>query len=115
MKTSTLRLICILLAIACIVMATVAFMRIEKIKVENQVLNNTVKQLSLQLDIKDMQVKDLQDELTGLYQQVEQQSIEVLAVNNEYSKLRSKHIGLSVWADLAEYAIVENIIEFRKA
>jgi SMC interacting uncharacterized protein involved in chromosome segregation len=95
-------------------MATVAFMRIEKIKIENAELRNYVTQLEVNIDIKDMQVKDLQDELTGLYQQIEQQEINIIATGNEYVELRKQHTHLSIWADLAEYVLAQNF-EFRKA
>jgi len=71
--------ITIIIGIIIIILASIAFTRIEQIKHENADLRNYNKQLDIQLNIKDMQVKDLQDELTGINQEIESIYLEALA------------------------------------
>jgi len=112
MKTSTLRIICIILGIIIIAMATVAFIRIEKIKHESADLRNYIKQLEVNINVKDMQVKDLQDELTGAYQEMEYYAIKYHGNALALYELEDKYRITKSYASMAEFILINQGIEF---
>jgi len=112
MKTSTLRIICIILGIIIIAMAIVAFIRIEKIKHESADLRNYVKQLEVNLNIKDIQIKDLQSELTGAYQEMEYYAIKYHGNALALYQLEDKYRVTKSYAGMAEYILIKQGIEF---
>ena len=114
MKTSTLRIICIILGIIIIAMATVAFMRIEKIKHESADLRNYVKQLEVNLNIKNIQVKDLQEDNIGLNQELEQVKISYYSDQLLLKELKRRYLVTKSYAEVAESLLLANDIEFRQ-
>jgi YbbR domain-containing protein len=92
--------ITIIIAVITIILAVVAFTRIEKVKHENADLRNYNKQLEVNLTIKNMQVNDLQDELTGCYQELENVKINYYSdqmimkeLKHRYFITKSRYVG----------------------
>ena len=70
--------ITIILGIITIIIVCIALPRVEQVKHENAELRNYITQLEIQLNIKSMQVKQLQDDITGLNQELRDKSLEMM-------------------------------------
>ncbi len=114
MKTNILLKTTIIIGIITIILVCSAIPRIQHIKAENEVLQNEVKRLELQLNIKDMQLSDTQAELTGLYQEVEHIYIEFIGSTYYQNDLRYRLRVTEIWADMAEFIFMQNGFEFRQ-
>lgn len=107
--------ITLVISIITTIIVCIALPKINKIKAENILLREQVISLNIQLNVKDIQVKDLQDDITGLHQLVEQQWLNegrLAYYDNELSELEYKHRVTSIWADMAEYVLHKQGIEF---
>ena len=106
--------ITIIIGIITIILASVAFTRIEQIKHENADLRNYNKQLEVNLNIKNIQVKDLQDELTGAYQELENVKINYYSDQMLMKELKHRYLITKSYANQAEWALTSMGYEFRQ-
>jgi hypothetical protein len=107
--------ITLVISIITTIIVCIAIPKINKIKAENILLTEQVKTLNIQLNVKDIQVKDLQDDITGLNQLVEQQWLNegrLAYYDDELNELEYEHRVTSIWADMAQYILLQNNIEF---
>jgi len=114
MKYKTITTITIIVAVITIILASIAFTRIEKVKHENADLRNYNKQLEVQLNVKSMQVKDLQDEITGCYQELENVKINYYSDQLIMKELRHRYLITKSYANQAEFALVNMGYDFRQ-
>ena len=103
--------ICIALAVA---LPIYAFRDLHRANKTNAELAEYVTQLEIQLNIKNMQVKDLQDELTGVYQELENIKIEHFANMLFTEELQERYKITKSYANMAEFIITEMGIEYRQ-
>ena len=111
MKLKLTTLIIIIQLIALIIVC-IALPKINKIKAENILLAEQVKSLNIQLNVKDIQVKDLQDDITGLNQELEHYTIELMGTGYELNELNKQYTITAIWNDMAQYILLQNNIEF---
>ncbi len=104
--------ITLVISIITTIIVCIALPKINKIKAENILLQEQVKSLNIQLNVKDIQVKDLQDDITGLNQEVEYLTIEVMGTGYELNELNKQYTITSIWNDMAEYILLKQGIEF---
>ena len=114
MKYKTITTITIIIGIITIILAAIAFTRIEQIKHENADLRNYNKQLEVNLNVKNMQVKDLQDELTGVYQELENVKIHYYSDQLLLEEIRHRYLITKSYANQAEWALTSMGYEFRQ-
>ncbi len=112
MKVNILLKTTIIIGIITIILVCIAIPKIDNIKAENELLQNEVKRLELQLNLKGMQLSDTQQELTGLYQEVEHIYIELIGSTYYQNDLRYRLRVTEIWADMAEFIFMQNGFEF---
>ena len=112
MKYKTITTITIIIGIITIILASIAFTRIEQIKHENADLRNYNKQLEVNLNVKNMQVKDLQDDLTGVYQELENVKIHYYSDQMIMKELKHRYRITKSYANMAEFIITKMGIEY---
>lgn len=114
MKTNTILKIIIIITIIVLILAIYACIRTEQVKVENTNLKSQIKGLDLQLSVKCMELKDTKDELTGVYQQLENITIKYISNELYIGELESKYLSIYSYANCAESILLANGIEFYK-
>ena len=114
MKTKTITTITIILAVAVIILLVFSYIRIEQIKLENTNLKSQIKGLDLQLELKCIELKDTKNELTGVYQQLENISIKYISNQLYIDELESKYLSIYSYANCAESILLANNIKFYK-
>ncbi len=115
MKTKTITTITIILAVAVIILLVFSYIRIEQIKLENTNLKSQIKGLNLQLSLKCIELKDTKNELTGVYQQLENISIKYISNQLYIDELEARYLSALSYSNIAESILLANGIEFYKA
>ena len=111
LKLTTITLI---FAIIVFILVGLAVPKIAKLENENAELRNYNKQLEVNLSIKSIQVKDLQDELTGCYQELEAMKIDYYANILITKELKHRYLITKSYAEVAESLLLANDIPFRQ-
>lgn len=110
--------ISIITAVICIALAVTlpiyAFRDLHRANKTNAELAEYVTQLEIQLNIKNMQVKDLQDELTGVYQELENIRIEYFANMLFTEELQERYRITKSYANQAQRALTSMGYDFRQ-
>lgn len=109
LTTITIIIACITIIIVCI-----ALPRIDKVKSENAELRNYIKQLEVNINIKNIQIKDLQDDITGLNQELENTKINYYSDQLLLKEIKRRYIITASYAEVAESLLLANGIEFRQ-
>jgi uncharacterized membrane protein YraQ (UPF0718 family) len=106
--------IALIFAIIVFILVGLAVPKIAKLENENADLRNYNKQLEVQLNVKSMQVKDLQDDLTGCYQELENVKINYFSDQLLMKELKHRYLITKSYAEVAESLLLVNGIEFRQ-
>jgi hypothetical protein len=113
-KLIPLTTILLIITLIVLVLVCIAIPRIEKVKKENAELRNYVKQLEVCLNVKNIELEDCKDELTGANQELENIKINYAADQLFIKELKARFWKTKTYANLAEYMLVERGIEFRQ-
>jgi len=91
-----------------------AFRELIQVKKQNEQLHNYVKQLEVIVGVKDIQLKECQEKLTGANQAVESLTIKYEADEMYIQDLESRYLSLLSYANVAESILEANGIYFKK-
>jgi len=116
MKTSTLRIIstALISAIIVFILVGISVPKIIRLEKNNADLRNYIKQLEVNINVKDMQIKDLQSELTGAYQEMEYYAIKYHGNALALYELEDRYRVTKSYANQAEFVLVNLGYEFRQ-
>lgn len=119
MKTNTILKIIIAISIIILILAIVlpifAFRDLHKANRQNEELANYIKQLEVNIDTKDIEIKDLQNKVTGLNQELENISIKYISNQLYIDELEARYLSALSYSNIAESILLANGIEFYKA
>lgn len=107
--------IIIIITIIVLILAVYACIRTEQVKVENTNLKSQIKGLDMQLSLKCIELKNTKNELTGVYQELENITIKYISNELYIGELESKYLSIYSYANCAESILLANNIKFYKA
>jgi len=114
MKTSTLRIIstALIFTIIVFILVGISVPKIIRLEKNNADLRNYIKQLEVNINVKDMQIKDLQSDIVGLNQEVEYYALKYNGYALELANLEDKYRVTKSYASMAEFILINQGIEF---
>jgi len=105
--TITIILGCIIIIMLCILIP-----QYYKVKNDNAYLRNEIISLNLQLKCKELGLATYQEKYTGSMQQVEQLTLDNMAMSIEYDKLNTSYTITKSYANMSEYILYKLGVNF---